>query len=166
MKTLYVLRHAKSAWKDPDLADIDRPLSARGDRQLASMGAALSALQLPIECVLSSPARRARDTILALANQLPPGRIPWEEKQGLYMADWQALLRLVHGLANQYDHALLCAHNPGLTDFIGRLSDTTLANLPTCGLAAIRFKVECWKQCGDEPGKLQLLLTPKGIQGD
>jgi phosphohistidine phosphatase len=168
MKTLLLLRHAKSSRDDPALRDFDRPLTARGRKAAASMGRLLSERGLLPDLILSSPARRARETCERLAPELagaPEAR--FEER--LYMAEASILLRIARGLADDAGTALLIGHNPGIERFAGQLAGIATgdagqrlaAKFPTAGLAVLRFDAASWTALSPGAGRLEAFVTPR-----
>ncbi|WP_029014262.1 SixA phosphatase family protein [Niveispirillum irakense] len=147
MKTLYLLRHAKSDWADPRLADHDRPLNARGERAAATMANYWARRKggppLP-ELILCSTALRARDTLLRVMQAWPaPPKVDYEE--GLYLCGEELLLDRVKALPSTVDRALIVGHNPDIQlltrdlcrDGDGRLLDALAMKLPTCSFVEI-----------------------------
>lgn len=161
MKTLILLRHAKSSWDDPELQDADRPLNKRGKRDAAALGERLAARSLAPDIVAVSPARRARATIEPLrARALAAGaRIVEDER--LYAASASAILSVVQGLDDASDRAMIVGHNPGLTDFANRFAACSIDNIPTCGIVAIDYDAASWAQAGAAPGRLVVFDAPK-----
>ena len=164
MKRLYLVRHAKSSWKDPELDDFDRPLNKRGKRDAPVMGQRLQQRKTEIDLILSSPAKRAQETAKIIAEQiaLDPREIHWFES--IYTAGSQTLLHLVQKIENAFQNVMLVGHNPGLTTLAERLTGTEIDNIPTCGIAAIDFEVDSWKKIGDAKGKLVFFDYPKKSQ--
>ena|SRR6185503_3798615 len=162
MKTLLLLRHAKSDWNDSSLKDFDRPLAARGERDAPRIGKALRKRgQLP-DLIISSPAARAKATIEAVAKA---AKLDLEIRfdEAVYGASSAELIKLVLGLQDKSSCAMLVGHNPGFEDLVGRLSGSH-ERMPTAALACIEFKVDRWDDVNDGEGKLVWLLTPKNLQ--
>src|SRR5690349_7003918 len=116
MKRLYLLRHAKSDWADPDRSDADRPLSQRGRKAAPAMGRYMREKGLVPALVLVSTARRAEETWDLLSTALKSA-IPLERSDKLYLASPNRLMKTVHGLADKWSSALVVGHNPGLQAF-------------------------------------------------
>lgn len=165
MKTLYIVRHAKSSWDDPDLSDFDRPLSARGKRDAPRMGKRLKEKDLTPDCVISSPARRAHSTAKRICKVLDFDRDKIKTDRGLYHASEETMLSIVQDIKNKYNTVFIVGHNPGLTDFVNLLmhEDTGyfIANVPTCGIAALSFDVDSWKDVDWKKGKVLFFDYPK-----
>jgi len=166
MKTLILARHAKSSWKDPGQSDHDRPLNKRGRHDAPRMAAHLAANWPAPQAMVTSTARRARDTTAALAEGFcyPAGAI--RELPRLYLADAATLLDVARNLPDGEDTVLLVGHNPGMTDFVNRLCNAGLDNLPSCGVARIVFDVTTWTDLQPGGGRLAALEVPKALPDD
>ena len=163
MKTLTLIRHAKSSWKEPDLSDEDRPLSKKGKRDAPAIGELLAQLGMLPDLFLVSPAKRTQATASAIARQLHLDERRRVLEPAIYEADWQDLLKLVCRLGSKVDDLWLCGHNPGLLDLINQLTETHLDNLPSGSVARLRFSISNWEDVSSNKGRLMLLLTPKGL---
>jgi phosphohistidine phosphatase len=118
MPTLYLMRHAKSDWHSAAQADFDRPLNQRGARDAVRMGHWLAAQDLRPQVMLASPAQRARQTILAVADTLGINENEVVFNKDLYLADRANLLNNLRSIPDSIDSVLLVAHNPGLDDLV------------------------------------------------
>jgi phosphohistidine phosphatase len=145
MKTLLLLRHAKSSWKDSDLADHERPLNKRGKKEAPQMGRLLSAEGLMPDLILSSTAVRARETAEAVARASAyEGKV--ELLEDLYLAPAGKLLSEAQSRAHgSVGRLLLVAHNPGLEDLVEILSGTR-EPFPTAALAVFEVEIDEWKE--------------------
>jgi len=161
MKTLYLIRHAKSSWDFPDLSDFDRPLNKRGKRNAPEMGRRLRIRGVVPDIVLSSPARRARETCLAVCCEIafPETAIIFDS--AIYAAGVNTLLQTVEGLPDDASSAFLVSHNPGITSFAEYLTGESLVNIPTCGIACIEMDFDSWSLAGREAGRLVFFDYPK-----
>ncbi|HSG88539.1 MAG TPA: histidine phosphatase family protein [Pseudomonadales bacterium] len=173
-RTLMLLRHGKSSWKDDTVDDFDRPLAGRGKRDGATFGRRL-ARRLPApDLVLCSTARRARDTLAFLIPELvDPAVVHYED--GLYLASADALLARLRALTGDPQRVLLVGHNPGLTDLVNLLVDgatPAIANLPTFGVAIFTVTASsgdgpaqaadaAWTELAAGKVRLQDLLRPR-----
>ena len=171
MKHLLLLRHAKSAWGDPSLADIDRPLAARGRKAAPQMGRELATRGWAPQTVLVSPARRARETWELVAAKLsePPAAAFLRE---LYMASEEQLLATLRQTSRKTATLLMIGHNPGLEELARRLADTqseatALAHLnekfPTAALVRFKFDGE-WAELGFGGALLTHFLRPRDLE--
>lgn len=145
MKTLTLLRHAKSSWKDTTLSDRDRPLNKRGERDAPAMGKRIADAGIRPSLIISSPAVRAWTTAKAVARALG---YPLEfllREDDLYLASLDSLLDVVAAQETAFNNIMLCGHNPGLTDFANYLSPGLTNNLPTAGVVSVDFDREDWQ---------------------
>jgi phosphohistidine phosphatase len=155
MKELLLLRHAKSSWATPGMADFDRPLSKRGRRAAASLARFFDAEGLRPALVLSSDARRTRETLDLIRDSLG-GRVAIHLEPKLYLADPSTLLERLGAVPDNVPSVLIIGHNPGLQDFALELADAAGSagteaaarmenKFPTAALARFRLKVDRWR---------------------
>lgn len=161
MKNLIIIRHAKSSWDDPGLADFDRPLNKRGKRDAPLMGGLLRDRELYPDRIVSSPASRASKTarLIAEAVGYDPGAIDFRDN--LYLAGLPALVELVRGFDDTWGRVYLIGHNPELTELCNFLAGEDIANIPTAGVAAIEFAVDSWAYVMAGAGRLAFFDYPK-----
>lgn len=145
MKTLVLVRHAKSSWDHPGLDDHERPLNERGLRDAPKMGRRLAERGLAPDLILSSTAVRALTTarLLAEALGLDPDRIIAEER--LYATSATGILEVVAELDIAVGTAMVVGHNPEMTSLAQRLTDE-IGHLPTCAVAEFRFEADAWDE--------------------
>jgi phosphohistidine phosphatase len=172
MKTLILLRHAKSSWKDEALADIDRPLSKRGRQDGKAVACYLAENGIAPEQILCSPSQRTKET-LELLQPAFAASLPIRYEKGIYMADAPALLRRLRRLADSLSAVMVIGHNPGLQTFALLLteagdeplrSDMSL-KYPTGALAVIACAVEHWPEIKPGCGHLQAFIRPRDLRG-
>jgi phosphohistidine phosphatase len=161
MKTLLILRHAKSSWKFPDLSDHDRPLNRRGKRDAPRMGRTIKERGLVPDLVISSTAARAKDTASAVAKHsgYKGKRIRFES---LYAAEPGAYLAVLRGLTDNYQRVLIVGHNPSVGELIELLTGE-IHIVPTCTLAQIEFDIQKWSDTlrrRTDRGRLVGMLKP------
>lgn len=161
MKTLLLLRHAKSDWDDSSLRDFDRPLADRGKRDAPRMGRALKERGPAPELIVSSPAARAKATAEA-AIKSGGFTADLQFDEGIYDASTPELLRIVRRLPDERSCVLMVGHNPGFEGLVNRLSGAQ-EQMTTAALAAIEFQVDRWEDVEDGQGKLLWFLTPKRL---
>ena len=161
MKQLILVRHAKSSWDEPDLADIDRPLNKRGKTDAPEMGLRLKKQGIMPELMISSPAKRARSTAKKIAKQLQYPKENIKFAEGIYEATPDNLLMLVKNVQGNPGTLMLFGHNPGITEFANSLTGINIHNIPTCGIVSIQFDVDEWQQVEYKKGKLILFDYPK-----
>ena len=121
MKTLYVLRHAKSDWGDSSLRDFDRPLNERGWKAAKSMGREMRARGLAPDLVLVSPAARTTETLVRVEEGFG-GKFETLEERSIYLAETETLLGLVRGAPAESDRLMIVGHNPGMHELVLVLS--------------------------------------------
>lgn len=170
VRTLLLLRHAKSSRDDPAIEDLDRPLAPRGHRAAPLIGAEMARRGWIPERVLCSPARRARETWALVAEALGPAPVTYEP--GLYLAAPAALLRLVRDNPAGIGRLLLIGHNPGLQELAlllarpepGDALDRLRAKLPTAGLAVLELPDGAWGALGAGSARLTAFVTPRDLE--
>jgi phosphohistidine phosphatase len=161
VKTLHLLRHAKSDWGDPDLADEQRPLNGRGKRDARALARYLERHPIDVEKVFCSPALRARRTLEAISASLP-GSVSSKEP-AIYAATADQLLKFVRRHRKVPGSMLLVGHNPGFEDLARMLlpAKEAPAAFPTCTLATITFETDNWASVEPGAGRLAAFLTPE-----
>lgn len=161
MRHLWLVRHAKSSWKDPSLGDFDRPLNKRGLVDAPEMGRRLAAGSARPQLLVSSPAARARATAEFIAAELgyPTEEIRWEER--IYHASTFELIRLVREVADHIESAMFFGHNPTMTDAANVLSGASIDNVPTCGVVQLHLDVPNWTQVENGVARLLDFDYPK-----
>ncbi|HSK71280.1 MAG TPA: histidine phosphatase family protein [Pyrinomonadaceae bacterium] len=159
MKTIYLLRHAKSSWDNRNLADFERPLNESGVKTAPFMGEIIKKNNFQIDLILSSPAERAKQTarLVKEAGELK-AEIRFDER--IYEASPLRLLEIVSELDKNTKSAMLVGHNPGFEGLVRFLSGET-QSMPTAALAVIDLDADSWQEI--EPGccNLRLLIRPK-----
>jgi phosphohistidine phosphatase len=143
MKTLFLVRHAKSSWDDPALADEDRPLNARGKRDAPKIGKRLAKRHVKVDVILSSPANRALKTARVLADKLDYKLKNIIVDDRLYPGG-DDMLEFVRNLGNKSNRVMLVGHHPALSNLAHRLS-SDIAHMPTCAVAEFTFKAKMWR---------------------
>jgi len=167
MKTLTLLRHAKSGWDDPSLTDFERPLNARGREAARAMGGEMRALGLAFDRVVASPAARVTETLDGLAESYGPLDPVYDER--VYLASAETLLALVRATGDSCASLLVVGHNPGMERLAlllsspGPLREEIAAKYPTGALAEIAFPVDHWRDVGPGSGTLERFLRPRDL---
>jgi phosphohistidine phosphatase len=147
MKTLFLIRHAKSSWDDPALPDKDRPLGDRGRRDAPKMGKRLAKRDVKPDLILSSPARRALKTAEIIAKKLDYKLKDIVVDDRLYASAVHDLLNVIHKLGDKLERVILFGHNPELTELAHRLS-SEITHMPTCAVAEFTFNAKSWSHIG------------------
>ena len=159
MKTLFVLRHAKSSWDDPDLADFDRPLNDRGRKAAPFMGDVMQRNGFVPNVILSSPAARAKETAM-LVNSGSASNAEIEYEDRIYEASPQTLLQVAAAIDDRHESAMMVGHNPGIEGFI-RFLTGKMEPMPTAALAVVDLDISKWEQIGAGSGRLRKIIRPK-----
>ncbi len=161
MKTLYLLRHAKSSWDNSSLADFERPLNERGLTAAPLMGETMREKNFLPEVIVSSPAKRARQTAGLVKDSADiEGEIEFDER--IYEASTSNLLQVVSGLSDENTGAMLVGHNPGFENLV-RVLTGKFETMPTAALAVIDLEIESWREVSPDCGSLREFLRPKEL---
>lgn len=168
MKTLTLLRHAKSSWDDTALRDFDRPLNARGKRAAQTVGRAFRSEGLSFDQVLASPAVRVIETLDEVAEGYG-ALIDAEYDQKLYLAPVPALLEVIRGADDEAERLLIVGHNPGLESLTlalageSALRSEVAVKYPTGTVAEIRFDIDNWIDVEEGRGRLTRFIRPRDL---
>lgn len=160
MKSVFILRHAKSSWKHQDIDDHDRPLNKRGKRDAPILGELLRKKHLVPDLIISSTAKRANSTAKAVAKSSGyQGKIIMDKS--LYAAEPAAYIDILHRLSNEFTRVLMVGHNPVLEELVGMITGEEHI-MPTCSLMHIQFSVNSWNEVDYKcRGKLLEILQPR-----
>lgn len=161
MKTLTLIRHAKSSWDYAQLSDFERPLNERGRRDAPVMAQRLKRAGLKPGLLLSSPALRAISTARLFAETLGIAAEKIAVESKLYDARPATILGVIQAIDERHDEAWLFAHNPGLSETAQRLAQCPFDDMPTCACARLSLDIKLWSEIGDDCGKLLLYTYPK-----
>ncbi|MBX3560995.1 MAG: histidine phosphatase family protein [Sphingomonas sp.] len=170
MKTLTLLRHAKSSWDDPAESDFDRPLNRRGQAAARAMGREMRALGLEFDAVRASPARRVVETLQVAAESY--GRdLDTVFDRRIYLASFDMLLDIVRGAPDAADRLLLAGHNPGferlalalMRDDGNRMRTEITVKYPTAALAEIALPIDHWRDAVPGMGRLIRFIRPRDL---
>jgi phosphohistidine phosphatase len=147
MKTLFLIRHAKSSWDDSSWPDNDRPLNDRGMRDAPRMGKRLAERDVKPDLILSSPAMRALTTAEIIAKKLDYKLKDIVLDDRLYAGEADDLLNVIHKLGDKLERVMLFGHNPEVTELAHRLS-SEITHMPTCAVAEFTFATKSWSDIG------------------
>ena len=163
MKTLTLVRHAKSSWKDTSLSDRDRPLNKRGERDAPEMGRRIAAAGIRPSLIVSSPAVRAWTTARIIADEIGYPKEFLQRDKRLYLASVNGILDVIVAQDTGFNSLMLVGHNPGFTDFANYLVPGLTNNIPTAGVVSVQLDTDDWSLY-DRPG-VELLLYdfPKNV---
>jgi len=154
MKTLFLVRHAKSSRDDPSLPDRDRPLDDRGKLDAPKMGKRLAKRDVKPDLLLSSPALRALTTAQLIAEQVGYKGNDIVVDDRLYASNADDLLAVISALDKKLNCVMLFGHNPEFTDLAGRLS-SEIIDMPTSAVVEFNFDTKAWSEVGEvKPAKV------------
>jgi len=163
MKTIFIVRHAKSSWNTIDLPDVQRPLLEKGKKRTGKVINYLHQQNIKIDLIISSHAVRAHETarILAHALNYPEENIKLESL--IYYANGESILNQFYDLPEQFDSVMIVGHNPALTDFVNIFLNPPIENLPTSGIVSITFDTDKWEEVPVASRKTNFILFPKEL---
>lgn len=161
MKSLYLARHAKSSWKNPNLDDFERPLNKRGRKNAPFMGNVLKKLKVAPDLVISSPANRAAMTarIIAAAINYPLENIQYSAT--IYEFSENALIHVVKQIDDTVNKAMVVGHNPAINGLANYIGDQPISNIPTCGVYGVKLDISSWTKISEHCGILKFFEFPK-----
>lgn len=145
MKTLLLIRHAKSSWDSTVTSDFERPLNERGKNDAPAMAKRLLDKKISIDTFVSSPAKRAKKTAETFMRKYKVAEEKLTLIPSLYEASVDNFYRAVEQLPDENSSVALFSHNPGITDFINSLQCSPVYNMPTCAIYALEIKTEHWR---------------------
>lgn len=164
MKTIYIVRHAKSSWDLSDIPDEKRPLLEKGKKRTRKVIDFLHQHKITVDYIISSHAVRALETakILAHALKYPVDNIKIDRH--LYYTDGDGIFNQFYDLPARFSSVMLVGHNPALTEFANMLLQRPIENLPTSGVVSITFDTDQWENIGDSPRKTDFIIFPKELE--
>lgn len=144
MKTLILVRHAKSSWSDAGIDDFDRPLNDRGKRDAPEMAKRLIEREIKIDLFVSSPAKRAKKTANFFAEEFnyAPDKIQYIKE--LYLAGMHDFNSAIKATPSSVNSLILFSHNPGITELANSLSNARVDDMPTCAVFAVTIDTNDW----------------------
>ncbi len=164
MKTLYLIRHAKSSWEDMTLTDQERPLNKRGKRDAPRIGQYLHQKKILPQLVISSPANRALSTARIICHEMGYPLTDIEINALFYTFD-EAGRNILHTLSNlsgEINEVMIFGHNETFTALANRFSpEHYFDNVPTCGTVCIQFDTDEWGEFLNVESKLVFYMFPK-----
>ena len=166
MKTLLIVRHAKSSWDNADIGDIQRPLNDRGKRDAPAMAQRLIKTGINIDRFVSSPAKRALQTAEAFHHVFGDRAKDIRVVPDLYHASPATFREVVAGLDNNDQTVALFSHNPGITAFVNTLTNRRVDNMPTCSIFAVKSSADSWGDFLDSDPEYWFFDYPKAGSHD
>jgi phosphohistidine phosphatase len=161
MKTVYLIRHAKSSWDDEDLDDFDRPLNDRGLKDAPRMGKRLQDRVVVPDIIYASPALRALTTAQIIAEIIGYPVKAIQTDRRMYNADEDVLLEILQSVLDKNNCIFMVSHNPGITAFANALFNQSIENIPTTGIVAGELNINSWRSAKWGVGKQLIFDFPK-----
>jgi phosphohistidine phosphatase len=162
MKTLIIVRHAKSSWEEAGQKDIERPLNDRGKKDAPEMAKRLYKKIKNIDLFISSPAVRAYRTAREFAEKYGVSKKDiLKEKELYHSADTKTFFKVISTVKDKKETIALFSHNPGITDFANALTAMQIDNLPTCGVFVVSAETVTWKDFERAPKTFLFFDYPK-----
>jgi phosphohistidine phosphatase len=161
MKTIHLIRHAKSSWDNPDLDDFSRTLNERGKKEACFMEKKLKESGCNPDYFISSPAKRTKETseIIASALNYNVEKIIFDER--IYHSSLPQILQVLNDVPNGFNNMILIGHNPTLTQLSNYLTDNFIDNIPTCGMVKIELDIDNWQHIIQGIGNKIFFIYPK-----
>lgn len=161
MKTLVLIRHAKSSWKNPVLSDVERPLNKRGKKDAPLMAKRLKKTGYKPDLMISSPAQRALKTAKIFTQEINYSKSKIITDNIIYEGSLYQILQLIKNIDDSKNCVFLYGHNPDLTSLANYLSDYKVTNIPTCGVFCVDFEIDSWRQISETSGIFKFFDFPK-----
>lgn len=161
MRTLFLIRHAKSSWDHSGLRDFDRPLNERGLHEAPLMAQVLVQAGIQPDLLVSSPAKRAWTTALFFATAFDIREEAVQRESNIYEADPPDILRLIGQLPDQANTVFLFGHNPTFTEVANRFAKKHIENVPTCGIVHIESEADSWAVFEESNATVRQQYFPK-----
>lgn len=163
MKTILLIRHAKSSWDNFSLSDEERPLNERGKKNAPEMAKRLIKKNIPIDVILSSPAKRAATTAELFAKEYDIKKKSIILVPDLYMASQDAFVRTIRNAPVNAQSIAIFSHNDGITQFANALSDTRIDHMPTSSVFAVKADIQAWSDFQPGETKFYFFDYPKSL---
>ena len=160
IKTIYLIRHAKSDWSNPELSDFERGLKKRGLSDLEAMGSYMALQNIKPDLILSSASLRTQLTADGLAQKIKfDGPIQYMDE--LYLTKPEMILNVLSLQEDKYKTIFLVGHNPSLTELAKKFQKESFNKFPTLGILAINLEIDSWKDIEDAKGEIDFFIVPK-----
>ena len=166
MKTLLLIRHAKSSWGDLALPDFERPLNDRGKADAPRMAKRIHNKRVQIDTFISSPAKRAKKTAEIFAERYGLKKSDVVLVPELYHASDAIFFDVILKAPQKSDSIAIFSHNPAITEFANRLADTKIDNMPTCSIFAVKADIKDWAEFEQATKELYFFDFPKAVDTD
>ena len=166
MKTLILVRHAKSSWESTAVTDFDRPLNDRGKKDAPVMAKKLRAKDIDIDAFISSPAKRAKKTAKIFAEEFGKKKKNIIFISSLYNATAKDFYDVIQGIDDKFKTIAIFAHNPSITEFANTLSSKVIDNMPTSSVYAVSSPGKQWIEFKDAEKTFLFFDFPKNVEGE
>lgn len=163
MKTLYFIRHAKSSWDFPQLADDERPLTEKGIKRTKKLGSYLGNNEILPELIISSYANRAFHTAQIIAKKIGFPEKDIKIDRSIYSSSIDNIFSIIFGISDNYNSIMLFGHNPTFTNLANYFIENKIENLPTSGFVSIEFETENWNEIANCKIKNTTVIFPKEL---
>jgi len=163
MKSIYIIRHAKSSWEDPEIPDVVRPLNNRGKRASNAIGKYLAKLHEKPDLIISSPATRAYHTAVNVARILGHRLKSIQVEPAVYYEGEQGVLNMLRRQENKYDSIFVFGHEPTCSDLVETFTGESLLKFPTASVYKIDLDIDDWGNIYKAAGKKVFYIFPKAI---
>jgi phosphohistidine phosphatase len=160
MKTLYLIRHAKSGWSQPNISDFERNLSKRGKKDVNTIGSYLALRGINPDLILSSCALRAQETTDLLSKKMDFNGVKYYLEE-LYLTSMDAIKEIIMIQDDNVESMFVIGHNPQLHELANSLTHEHISKFPSLGVVAIEFDIESWNEVDSVKGKLDFFIFPK-----
>lgn len=164
MKTLYMVRHAKSTWNFQQLDDFSRPLGKRGRKNVRAMGKRLAREVMKPDLIVTSSASRAFYTSLFLADAWGYKEDRIQLEPALYHANDDEIIEIIKEYGHEHSRLAIFGHNPGFTNAANSLQSLWIDNLPTCSVLGISFDIKDWDEIESVKGKREFYIAPGEVK--
>lgn len=161
MKTIYLIRHAKSSWKKVTLSDFDRPLNNRGKNDITTIAKELIKLNFNPELILCSPSKRTRETLKKLNHYLKLNDEKIKFIDSIYESSTPNLISILNNIVPTVNSIALIGHNPSITQLSNYLTDYYTDNIPTCSVVKIELEINNWNEIIKGIGLQKFFIYPK-----
>lgn len=163
MRTLYLVRHAKSSWESPGVRDFDRPLNDRGLRDAPKMAKTLVDRHVSPDLVVTSPAKRAQTTAMFFARAFGTPEEQVVRNPDIYDALPFTILQIISGLPDSAQTVIMFGHNPSFTEVANHFTEDFIPNVPTCGIVQINSQADTWAEMSELNSKVVACFFPKEV---
>jgi len=164
MKTIYIVRHAKSSWDFPHLSDHERPLIEKGKKRTRLINDYLIKNKIQVDLIVSSHAVRAYETAAIIARSIAYPRESIRIDRMIYHTNADRLIDQFYDLSDDVNSVMLVGHNPTLTNFVNQYLDKKIEWLPTSGVVCVQFKTDKWEDLSLAPFEPVFVISPKMLK--